>query len=359
LLVGENGVGKSTLRKALEVFQKIGRGVSRVSHLVTKSDIIPRNLGIPTRFELEVLIGGKTYDYSLALELPNNFKEFRVLEERLSVECELVYSRSNAQVERVSGEREIQFLLDWHLVGLPMVQVYTEDDPINIFRDWLKERMIIISPIPELMHGESREGTFELNVHATNFSDWFTAVLGEYPASYGTFYEYLKELLPDLDYVRNETVGKGARNIVVGFKGDQKLNLSDQKSTYLDIQFEQLSEGEKCFFICAMLIATNEANAERNRSLFCFWDEPDNYLSLSEVRHFITSLRKVFKKNGGQILLTSHHEEAIRCFSEENTFIVDRKSHLEPSLIRLSSELRANNSQDSLIEKFILGDVQL
>ncbi|NJN62938.1 MAG: ATP-binding protein [Coleofasciculaceae cyanobacterium RL_1_1] len=347
LLVGENGVGKSTIRKALEVLQKVGRGASRVGELVSESDIVPRNLGIPVRFELEVLIDGKLYDYALALERPENFKEFRVLEEKLSFEREIVYSRSNAQVERVSGEREIQFLLDWHLVGLPMVQVYTDDDPIEIFRDWLRKRMVIISPIPELMHGESREETLELDLHTTNFADWFTTVLGEYPSAYGTIDRYLKDVLPDLNYVQNEKIGKGAKNIVITFEGEN--------GSSLEIDFENLSEGEKCFFVCATLVASSKHYGP----LFCFWDEPDNYLSLPEVSHFITSLRKVFKRDGGQILLTSHHEETIRCFSEENTFIVDRKSHLEPSLIRKLSDTDIGSDQNSFIHKLILGDVEL
>jgi len=89
--------------------------------------------------------------------------------------------------------------------------------------------------------------------------------------------------------------------------------------------------------------------------VFCFWDEPDNYISLSEVGHFVTSLRRSFK-NSGQILATSHNEEAIRKFSDENTFVLDRKSHLEPTLVRLLSEITINGN---LIDTLILGDIEL
>ncbi len=86
----------------------------------------------------------------------------------------------------------------------------------------------------------------------------------------------------------------------------------------MNVNFQDLSDGEKCFFLCAVVLATN-----KYRPLFCFWDEPDNYLSISEVGHFITSLRRSFKnKNGGQILVTSHNPEAIRKFSNENTFVL-------------------------------------
>lgn len=53
---------------------------------------------IPIRLELEVLIHGQTYEYTLAFEHPENFKEYRVLEEKFAVEGQVVYSREVAQV---------------------------------------------------------------------------------------------------------------------------------------------------------------------------------------------------------------------------------------------------------------------
>ena len=67
------------------------------------------------------------------------------------------------------------------------------------------------------------------------------------------------------------------------------------------------------------------------------------------------SLRRSFK-NSGQILVTSHNEEAIRKFSDENTFVLDRKSHLEPTLIRLLSDLP---QKGDLVNTLIGGDLEL
>ncbi|WP_290708068.1 MULTISPECIES: AAA family ATPase [Nostocales] len=119
----------------------------------------------------------------------------------------------------------------------------------------------------------------------------------------------------------------------------------------LNVDFQDLSDGEKCFFLCAVVLAANKFY----RLIFCFWDEPDNYLSLSEVGHFTKSLQRSFK-NSGQILVTSHNPEAIREFSDENTFFLDRKSHLEPTLIRLLSEIP---SSGDLINALICGDIEL
>ncbi len=125
----------------------------------------------------------------------------------------------------------------------------------------------------------------------------------------------------------------------------------EANNTTMSVDFNDLSDGEKCFFLCAVVLAANKYNGP----LFCFWDEPDNYLSLSDVGHFVMLLRRSFK-NSGQILATSHNEEAIRKFSSENTFLLDRKSHLEPTLIRLVSEVSISGD---LIDNLILGDAEL
>lgn len=59
------------------------------------------------------------------------------------------------------------------------------------------------------------------------------------------------------------------------------------------------SSGEKIFFLGAAVLAAQQCYP----SLFCFWDEPDNYLSLSEVGHFVVALRKCFQgqEQGSQI----------------------------------------------------------
>jgi predicted ATPase len=127
-----------------------------------------------------------------------------------------------------------------------------------------------------------------------------------------------------------------------------KVRFEEHKAN-LSVYFKDLSDGEKCFFLCAVVLAANKYYGP----LFCFWDEPDNYLSLSEVGHFVTTLRRTFS-NTGQILVTSHNPEAIRKFSNENTLVLDRKSHLEPTLIRLLNDIPIKGD---LVDALIRGDM--
>ena len=102
--------------------------------------------------------------------------------------------------------------------------------------------------------------------------------------------------------------------------------------------------------ICALVLATNYATGP----VFCFWDEPDNYLAIQEVGHFVMALRRAFQ-SGGQFIATSHNPEAIRRFSDENTLFLYRKSHLEPAIVRPLSELQV---EGDLVGALIRGDVE-
>ncbi|MBD2502467.1 AAA family ATPase [Anabaena azotica] len=343
LLIGKNGAGKSTIASALEVLQSVGRGINRVAQLVQPKDLVRGRSDVPIRFEIEVLIKQKLYRYVLALELPENFKELRIFEEQLLVSGEPIYSRKAAQVNLYNSpqNREAQFLVDWHLVALPVIQEQSETDPLRIFKNWLAH-MIILAPIPSLITGESNGETLEPKREGSNFGEWISGLLSRYPAAYTQIDKYLREVMPDIQDFLNEQTGKDSKSMIVRFEA---------KNANLSIEFKDLSDGEKCFFLCAVVLAANKFYGP----LFCFWDEPDNYLSLSEVGHFVASLRRSFK-DSGQILVTSHNPEAIRKFSHENTLFLDRKTHLEPTLVRLLSDIPV---QGDLIDNLILGDIEL
>ena len=344
LLIGRNGVGKSTVSLALEVIQKLGRGETRAKNLIKLSDFARGRTEVPMRFELQVLQEGRVYVYSLALELPEGFKEARIAEEALTVDGDSVFSRQAAEVTLSSGAgKQAQFRVDWHLTALPVIQARNASEPISVFRSWLAHSLIL-SPIPSLMNGYSDDETLFPVRNASNFGDWIAGILSQYPAAYTEIFAYLKALMPDINDFRNDLRGKDAKNTLVRFSLKQEM---------FQVPFEALSDGEKCFFLCAAVTAANKYYGP----LFCFWDEPDSHMSLSEVSHFIVHLRRTFK-SGGQIIMTSHSESAIRSFSDESTFLLDRKTHLEPTQVRSLADMSLKRGE-SLVEMFRLGNLEI
>ena len=337
LLIGNNGSGKTTVGLALEVLQKIARNINRVHDLVDPKDLARKD--VPVRFEITVEIQPQpqVYDYSIAFEFPPGFRELRVLEENLSVNGRPIYTRQKAQVNLTDREKEARFSIDWHLVALPIVQ----EQSLGVFKQWLA-RMLILRPVPGLIKGSSDTDTLEPNIQVTNFGAWFSGLVASAPSAYSKIDEYLKEVMPDLKDIKNPAVGKDTRNLVVQFSVDQRS---------LNIDFEDLADGEKCFMICALLLAANYAYGP----LTCFWDEPDSYIGLSEVEPLIMALRKEFQSRG-QFIATSQNPGAIRRFSDENTFVLQRRSHLEPTTARRLEDFKA---EGDLVGALVRGDLEL
>jgi hypothetical protein len=289
--------------------------------------------------------GEKAHTYAVAFEYPVGFKELRVFEEKLTVDGKPVYSRELAQVHlaKMGQEIEATFRIDWHLVALPIVQHQSTNDPLFIFKQWLA-RILILRPMPSLIRGDSEQETLQPNVAVTDFGAWFSGLLAYAPSAYSKIDEYLREMMPDLKDIKNPPVGKDSRSLVVQF--------SNQQGSVI-LPFEDLSDGEKCFMICALVLAANGAYGP----LLCFWDEPDNYLAPSEVGPSVTALRKAFKSSG-QLIVTSHNPEAIRRFSDENTLVLYRNSHLEPTIARPLNEFRISGDlTGDLVDALVRGDV--
>ncbi len=235
-------------------------------------------------------MSGRIFRYELAFELPQGFREIRVADERLCCGDDIVYSRSRSQValNRNDAGTDARFVVDWHLVALPLIQAQSATDPVSVFRNWLAN-MLILQPIPSLITGGSSGESPLPSRDAVNPGAWFSELIAQSPAAYTHVDSYIRSVLPDFIDIQNPATGPESRQLMVQFK-------HPQGSTSLP--FNVLSDGEKCLFIAALVIAASAVS----KTVFCFWDEPDNYLALSEVSHFIIALRKYLQHFSGQLI---------------------------------------------------------
>lgn len=338
LVIGKNGSGKSTFRHCLEIFQQICRGKSRARELVSTLDFAHDSLDVPIRFKIELTLLKRRFRYTIAFEMPAGFREARIAEEALEVDGEHVFLRQQSQVTVGAGST---FRIDWHVVALPIINERVGDQAIHEIREYFGA-MVLISPIPDLMSGYSEDDSTELVSNASNFSSWLAALLSRHPASYGTLDTNLKRLMPDFESLENIPKGESGKQLVVRFQ-------DPQEERTIPIDFGRLSSGEKCLLLSAVLIAFNKSSGP----VFCMWDEPDNHLSLQEIDHFTTQLRKM-TNHRGQLVVTSHHPSTIRCFSDDSTIVFTRSSHLEPTSVQLLSNM---TYKGDLVEALSRGEI--
>ena len=212
----------TTVGSALEILQKIARGTNRVGELVKPKDFTRGLTDVPMRFEVEAELPDGVYGYALALELPEKFKELRVLEERLTVDGKTVYTREIAQVHlaKWGQDKTADFVIDWHLVALPILQLFSPNDPISVFKQWLGH-MLILRPMPRLISGESELETLQPNPTVTDIGAWFTGLLALAPSSYSGIDGFLKQVMPDIKEIRNPLVGQDSRSMSFQFANEK------------------------------------------------------------------------------------------------------------------------------------------
>lgn len=341
LILGKNGSGKSSIFDALQVFQQIGRGVTQIKQLISKTDFSFGQTQQPIHLVLTARLEGKMFCYRLEIELPERFREPKIKQESLTCEGKEVLQREGG---KTLLNHSAEFFLDWHHIGLPLVSVRDEKEPIAVFRQWLK-RMIVLSPIPALFSATSKQESEVLDRQGRYVLDWARQLLAESPSIYGVIDVFLKQRMPDFLVFRFETLGKDEKELIFVFD-----NANEQT---IELNFSQLSDGEKVFFLTACMIAAFQTG----QSVTCIWDEPDNYISLVELSHFITSCRKAVenKKHFAQLIVTSHSAQVINEFSSHNTFMLARDSHAQPT--RLSLLANKHYLSPTLIEAFENGEL--
>lgn len=317
LLLGRNGAGKSSFFDAVEVLQQIGRGVTQLKDLISESDFAFGETHKPIHLEISTTLEKQVYEYVLEVELPEHFNQPRVRKESLKVNGRANFYREEGKIQL---GKNAEFTLDWHHVGLPLISTRNDDAPIARFREWLA-RIIVLAPVPGCFKRASKQETPYLKREATNTLDWVRHQLAVYPALYTKIEEFMKLRMPDFANFKFESTGKDEKELIFKFSSEGDRNL--------ELNFHQLSDGEKIYFLTATVLAaiTNE------ESILCLWDEPDNYISLPELSHFITACRKAFENSTveSQLVMSSHNPRTINEYSEHNTLLVTRQSHLHPS----------------------------
>lgn len=345
LLLGKNGAGKSTLKAVLALFQAIGRGQSRIRDLLNESDFTLYRTDAPMRFEIEALVNKKIhYRYQLAFDFPAGFRELRLLQESLSANGEIIFERALAEVTLHRPADKAEFSMDWHLLAMPVVQDRAGSTLVQDFRHYLS-RMALLSPLPTLMHGQTQRVPQPIDHTASNLVDWLADLLESDPPAYSTVMDCLNTVMPDLELFRFEKLGRDTRLLLVRFKSD---------ASHAELPFATLSDGEKSFFLWATLLAYQRWKG----GFLTFWDEPDNYLALSEIQDFVVALKRNALKHGGQLIATSHNAQAASCFTTESTWVLQRRSHLEPTTLRNLSEVESQQKhQSSVIDRLISGEL--
>ena len=350
LLLGRNGMGKTTVLGVLSIIHSIACGIDQVGDLFKRRDFAFGQFDAPMRFEISMEIDGVIYKYSFAVVPSSDANEVSILEEGLKAGDAVFFSRSsdgglflskdNALCDCPIGSGRFFLALS---SGSNRCGVACEKVRAFI-SSWL-----LVSPWPSsIRKGFSRNESF-LALDASNFLSWFRSVIVRNVG----FTDQLMKYLGNGFF--KERVSFSWTDPTKERENDMLFSFSDDSSDRVwEGRFSEMSDGEKIFVIGAALMTCNAIRG----GTFCFWDEPDNFLAISEVQGFITRLRKSFGHDRGQLVITSHNIETIRTIGIDATAIIQRASQLEPARIQfVRDNLRTAEERDNYIQDVLSGDI--
>jgi len=142
------------------------------------------------------------------------------------------------------------------------------------------------------------------NVDLSNVAAWYRHLVQADPEQSDAMRNSLRESLDGFSLLRFEPVGENVSLLASEFtKNGGKTK----------VYFNELSDGQRCL-VCLYLIL-HFVLAKGSTVVI---DEPDNFISLREIQPWLMAVADTVEEGPGQILLISHHPEAINQWAPRN-----------------------------------------
>lgn len=315
LIIGRNGSGKSTLFEVLRDIQYFVNGRSPVGIFAGSTLTRWQKVDVQT-FELDITGNGGTYTYKLEIQHQDTDVKQRVLRETVLYDGKALYDSHLAEVQLFRDDFSAgpAFSKDWTQSGMPFLGNRGDNTRVTWLKEWFK-RMLFVRLVPPAMLPTGSDVDTDLDTYGKNFVGWYRSYITTDMNSTIKLYEMLRDTIDGFEGLMLDQVGDIYHLFV---KGCVTLD-KDSTPTYLKFSFADLSDGERCLIALYTILQV----LSRPDTTVCF-DEPDNYLALSEIQPWLLELRSVVYQAGSQALIVSHHPEFMNLIADGNGHVFSR-----------------------------------
>ncbi len=298
LFLGENGSGKTSVFNALGSLRDLvvlGLPASDLFQF-TRTSWDKRDV---QRFELDFRSEGNTLRYALDVQHSPDKPPF-LRSESVELDGEPLFRFANGEVRLYydDGSRGPSFPFrsdQSYLVNL------RDSKPGRMGRLGRFLELIagiqIFQPNPFAMTPASERDQDFLVRNGSNFPAFFDHINDVDPTARQALEEDLRQALPGFRSFRFDRFGAIHSKVLLAVFDDP------QQGEYV---LPQLSEGQR---VLAVLYAALRGLVRKD-SLICF-DEPDNFVALTEIQPWLQALRDALAEVGAQSMIISHHPEVI------------------------------------------------
>ncbi|MDP8209099.1 MAG: ATP-binding protein [Candidatus Electryonea clarkiae] len=303
LWLGDNGSGKSTVFAALRSIQLLLQH-NHVDNIFKVSNLTEWDRREKQTIRVSMLLDKDTYDYNLNIEYSRSENKIRIGREELKWNDStfFLFDGKNAHLYRINRDTDeleegASFGADWSRSVIPAIAESEGNWPLLRFREAVF-KWLLVNPIPYVVSNLAESDTRRLSEHAENFAEWYRNIIQGHPRiSYRTK-EHLDDVLPGFEQLSLMKEDGQSRRLTATFR----INGKDR-----DFGFLALSDGQRQL---VMLYTFMEALRSGVFSTI-FIDEPDNFVSLREIKPWINNLKEICEEENRQVIIISHHPEII------------------------------------------------
>ncbi len=332
LLLGPNGVGKSSVLDIVYAVRQLLAGVAKV----TDPDVFPTST--LTRWQsrtLQVIELEFSFDdepaplvYRLEIDHESATQRARIHLEQLTVGGKPLFEARLGEVQlfRDNHSKGPSYSTDWSESAMARVAERSDNKRLCRVRNFIR-KIIVCGLYPRRFESESRRDDPMLERDGSNFSAWYRHIFQERQDLVPDYISAVREVIDGFHSIRLEKVGTDARALMVLFQ--------DSNGKRFELRLDELSDGERALIaLYALVIAT----AGQGYSIFL--DEPDNYIALAEIQPWLIALEDACGDAIPQAVLSSHHPELIDYLGPDCGILLRRESSgvIAPGRLEVSSE---------------------
>ncbi|MCF8345879.1 MAG: ATP-binding protein [Bacteroidales bacterium] len=328
LLMGANGAGKSSVFDVLYRLRLLlSGGQHTVKELFPYEDFTRWNKHVAPNQQFEVVLEDKeygTYRYKLIIEHLIKEGKNRIGFEELLHENNPLYryeakNEGHARLYRDDYSEGPEVLFDWSRSGIGILEERPFNTKLARFRERFQALFVIKINLPAVSAEAPQEDAMPAQ-DLQNFASWYRFLSLIQQNQVFTLLSVLRDIIPGFDSLSLQPAGESKLLNVHFRKEDGEL------VTY---RFSQLSDGQKILIILYSLL-----HCLPGKDVILCIDEPENYLALPEVQHWLDALEEKVENGGIQALLISHHPRLINFLAENAGKWLYREGAASPTRVK-------------------------
>lgn len=316
LLLGENGSGKSSLYDAIQHVAAFALGLADAASFRLQDNRCAWDKRPEQTFELALRRGEEEFKYRLVLL---DAKEPEVIAETVHCGDKLLYQREPGRVliynEDGSPGGSFPFSGARSVIGM-----LSSGGGVRKLQEFAEElrNIVVFRPDP-LSIRTVAEGHVEVaSPNMVNLVGWLFH-LGAMSADFSSrLLLDLKEALAGLQTYSLPPAGINSRAMQLYFSAGDSAGKGAEFPLFLD----QLSHGQKMLLAIYTIL-----HGIVGTGATVLIDEPDNYLSSREIQPWLRAMEDRLAEGEGQVLLISHHPEALDYLAANNGFLFYREDN--------------------------------